>query len=322
MSKCARVRGQVARRRRPWWRGIVGGVGAETQALADAPTRVAADASTTAELLAAPGDQALHAPLIDVLKAQVERGAGGARLGRYALLRVLGEGGMGVVFAAYDPQLDRKVAIKLVRPAYTATSGGEAKARLLREAQALAKLRHPNIVTVYEVGEYGDEVFVAMEFVDGVTLRTWQFEHARSWREVVRVYVAAGRGLAAAHRAGLVHRDFKPDNVLVGADGQPRVADFGLAREDRPALAEAAHNPGEGGLLADRLTATGVVMGTPMYMSPEQHLGLPAGPALEQALAEFRAGLTINPKLPNLHNGIGSVLAEQAKGFEALDHFR
>ena len=137
-----------------------------------------------------------------------------AKIGRYMVIAPLGEGGMGVVFAAYDPQLDRKVAIKLVRPAYTETSGGEAQARLVREAQALARLRHPNIVTVYEVGTFGDEVYVAMELVDGVTLRTWQFEHARSWRDIVRVYTAAGRGLAAAHRTGLVHRDFKPDSGL------------------------------------------------------------------------------------------------------------
>jgi hypothetical protein len=142
----------------------------------------------------------------------------------------------------------------------------------------MARLSHANVVQIHDVGVQDDRVFLAMELVVGETLTRW-LEGPRSWREVVRVFVAAARGLAAAHRAGLVHRDFKPDNVLMGADGQPRVADFGLAREDRPALAEAARNPGEGGLLADRLTATGVVMGTPMYMSPEQHLGLPAGPA-------------------------------------------
>jgi len=265
MSKCARVRGQVARRRRPWWRGIVGGVGAETQALADAPTRVAADASTTAELLAAPGDQALHAPLIDVLKAQVERGAGGARLGRYALLRVLGEGGMGVVFAAYDEQLDRKVAIKLLR-----TRGGAAPegAWLLGEAQAMARLSHPNIVQIYDVGSSDGQLFLAMEFVVGVTLREWSRERPRGWREVVAVALQAGRGLQAAHEAGLIHRDFKPHNVIVGGDGRVRVLDFGLALlkargGDRTASAS----------MSASMTGTATIFaGTPAYMAPELHL--------------------------------------------------
>jgi WD40 repeat protein len=191
------------------------------------------------------------------------------RIGRYLVIEAIGEGGMGVIFAAYDPQLDRKVAIKLVRPAYTETSGGEAQARLLREAQALAKLRHPNIVTVYEVGPFADEVYVAMEFVDGVTLRTWQFEHARSWREVVRVYMAAGRGLAAAHAAGLVHRDFKPDNVLVTRDGEARVLDFGLAFRDLSVPMTIADTSG----LGESLTLTGALVGTPAYMAPEQFRG-------------------------------------------------
>ncbi|MBL9101070.1 MAG: protein kinase [Myxococcales bacterium] len=192
-----------------------------------------------------------------------------AKIGRYLVIEPLGEGGMGVVFAAYDPQLDRKVAIKLVRPAYTESSGGEAQARLVREAQALARLRHPNIVTVYEVGPFDNEVYVAMEFVDGVTLRTWQFEQARGWRDILRVYQAAGRGLAAAHRAGLVHRDFKPDNVLVTRDGEPRVLDFGLAFRD---AAAAVHRPSAAAPVAD-LTVTGALVGTPAYMSPEQHRG-------------------------------------------------
>ncbi|MBK9752253.1 MAG: protein kinase [Nannocystis sp.] len=192
-----------------------------------------------------------------------------ARIGRYLVIEAIGEGGMGVIFAAYDPQLDRKVAIKLVRPAYTETSGGEAQARLLREAQALAKLRHPNIVTVYEVGAFGDEVYVAMEFVDGVTLRVWQFEVARSWREVVRVYIAAGRGLAAAHRAGLVHRDFKPDNVLVTREGEARVLDFGLAFRDVSSPVKLLDGSG----LGDSLTLTGALVGTPAYMAPEQFRG-------------------------------------------------
>ncbi|MEZ4380003.1 MAG: serine/threonine-protein kinase [Nannocystaceae bacterium] len=224
-----------------------------------------------ATMLASPGeapgrsDAATHRAVVG------DRRRVPTRIGRYLVIERLGEGGMGVVFAAYDPQLDRKVAIKLVRPAYTETSGGEAQARLLREAQALARLRHPNIVQVYEVGAFGDEVFVAMEFVDGVTLRTWQFEHARSWREILKVYQAAGRGLAAAHGAGLVHRDFKPDNVLVTPDGEARVLDFGLAARGEPPTPASVDLSGDDAPVD--LTMTGALVGTPAYMSPEQHRG-------------------------------------------------
>jgi serine/threonine protein kinase len=152
----------------------------------------------------------------------------GATLGRYVLLEKLGAGGMGEVFAAYDPQLDRKVALKLLRGG--ALSAEEGKARLLREAQAMARLQHPNVIAVHDVGVFGERVFIAMEYVEGETLADW-LRGARTWDEVVRVFVQAGSGLAAAHRAGLVHRDFKPDNVLLGADLRPRVVDFGLARQ-------------------------------------------------------------------------------------------
>ena len=151
-----------------------------------------------------------------------------ARLGRYAILRLLGQGGMGVVYAAFDDRLDRKVAIKVLRH-----HGGDgiAHVRLLREAQALARLSHPNVVAVHDVDEADGRIYIAMEFVTGVTLRTWLGE-PRSCPEIVDVFVQAGRGLAAAHAAGLVHRDFKPENVLVGADGRVRVLDFGLVRFD------------------------------------------------------------------------------------------
>jgi tetratricopeptide (TPR) repeat protein/predicted Ser/Thr protein kinase len=203
----------------------------------------------------------------------------GTSLGRYVILERLGMGGMGEVFAAYDPHLDRKVALKLLRGG--ALSAEEGRARLLREAQAMAKLQHPNVITVHDVGVLNDRVFIAMEFVDGETLSDW-LRGDRTWREVVDVFRQAGEGLAAAHRAGLVHRDFKPDNVLVGQDGRPRVLDFGLARQatatpaPRPrtpsgevpeALADA---PG----LGQPLTRDGAVMGTPGYMAPEQLAGL------------------------------------------------
>jgi hypothetical protein len=199
-----------------------------------------------------------------------------AKIGRYLVQGRLGEGGMGVVYAAFDPQLDRRVAVKLVRPAYGASSSGDdAKARLLREAQALARLRHPNIVQVYEAGAFGEQIYVAMELVDGVTLRKWQFEHAPGWREILRVYRLAGEGLAAAHRAGLTHRDFKPDNVLVTPSGEPRVLDFGLAyRHGHPSAATARDRPAP--ILDTHVTMTGAVIGTPAYMSPEQHRGEPA----------------------------------------------
>lgn len=198
----------------------------------------------------------------------------GEQVGRYLFLDAIGAGGMGVVFSAYDPNLGRKVAIKLLR-AGGPLNANEARARLRREAQAIAQLNHPNVVAVYDVGatESGD-VYVAMEFVDGDTLKEWLSRWDRSWRDIVDIFVQAGRGLAAAHEEGLLHRDFKPDNVLVGANGRPRVGDFGLARslltpEEQisplPQLSAAAH--------ASPLTATGTVLGTPRYMPPEQLIG-------------------------------------------------
>jgi hypothetical protein len=151
----------------------------------------------------------------------------GHRIGRHLVLGRLGAGGMGVVFAAYDPELDRKVAIKLMRPGRGADSPARQE-RLLREAQAMAKLAHPNVIVVHDVGTAGESVYFAMELCDGGTLREWLCE-PRPWREVLEVFLRAGQGLAAAHAAGLVHRDFKPDNVLLGKDGRARVTDFGLA---------------------------------------------------------------------------------------------
>ena len=192
-------------------------------------------------------------------------------LGRYLVRGAVGSGGMGVVVAAYDPELDRKVAIKLV-----ATERTEPRARLVREAQAMARLSHPNVVTVYEVIWIGERAGIVMELVEGHDLAAWRKARPRGWREIVAVYVQAARGLSAAHRAGLVHRDFKPSNVLIGADGVVRVTDFGLARavalgELEPAQATpstAAPNP-----LDVTLTRTGAMIGTPAYMAPEQHLG-------------------------------------------------
>jgi tetratricopeptide (TPR) repeat protein len=183
----------------------------------------------------------------------------GAMVGRYRILGLLGAGGMGVVYRAHDPELDRSIAIKLLHPELAADPEA-ARTLLLAEAQVMAKLRHPNVVAVHDVGTHGDLVFIAMELIEGETLRSWLAE-PRSWRDVVRVLVDAGRGLAAAHAQGIVHRDFKPENVLIGAADQVCVADFGLAR---PA------------------GATGDVGGTPKYMAPEQRAGQPPDPRADQ----------------------------------------
>ena len=153
-----------------------------------------------------------------------------ANIGRYIVLSLVGKGGMGEVYAAYDPELDRKVAIKLLRVRGNQAEAVEGRSRLLREAQAVAKLSHPNVVVVYDVGAFEDQVFMAMEFIDGHTLTYWMHAAARRWTEVLKVFAEAGRGLAAAHEKDMVHRDFKPDNVMLGTDGQVRVMDFGLAR--------------------------------------------------------------------------------------------
>lgn len=134
----------------------------------------------------------------------------GGMIGRFEVLEVIGTGAMGVVLAARDPTLDRKVAIKLLKPDAYGRNDERAKAALVREARTVAKLDHPNVVTVFEAGLAGEQVFVAMQFVQGGTLREWVEAERRPWGRVLEVYVAAGRGLAAAHHAGLVHRDFKP----------------------------------------------------------------------------------------------------------------
>lgn len=188
----------------------------------------------------------------------------GAALGRYVVLEHVATGGMGTVYAAYDPQLDRRVALKVIRPRRGTAVSQKARDRLRAEAQALARLNHPNVVSVHDVAEEGDRVFVAMEFVEGQELGAW-LRTTRTWQETLEVFLAAARGLAAAHGAGLVHRDFKPPNVLVGADGRVRVADFGIARRDDDVV--------DGG---DDL------LGTPAYMSPEQARGVVADARSDQ----------------------------------------
>jgi eukaryotic-like serine/threonine-protein kinase len=213
------------------------------------------------------------------------------RIGRYRIVGRLGQGGMGLVHAAHDDELDRPVAIKVLR---RDLAGADARARFLREAQALARLSHPNVVQVYEVGHHDDEIYIAMELVEGTTLRKWCAAEIRSWREIVRVFLGAGRGLAAAHRAGLVHRDFKPDNVLISPsdDGEPRprVVDFGVAHFEVEPVGTSA--PGWLASASGSMTQPGSVMGTVAYMAPEQRWGLRADARADQyafALSMYEA---------------------------------
>jgi len=197
-----------------------------------------------------------------------ERLIRGVTVGRYIVIDLVGAGGMGAVYAAYDPELGRKVALKLLLPGGTLEPSEQR--RLLREAQVMARLSHPNLCTVHDVGIFHEQVFIAMEFIQGVTLRAWLQQHSRSWEQVLAVLVAVGRGLAAAHAVGVVHCDLKPDNVMLGADGRPRVMDFGIARTDRAvddtdiSMSHLSQRTNE------TFTDPGPVRGTPHYMAPEQ----------------------------------------------------
>jgi serine/threonine protein kinase len=195
----------------------------------------------------------------------------GTRIGRYVVLQRLGGGSMGVVYAAHDAELDRKVALKLLRPEIG--RGEELRKRLQREAQAMARLNHPQVISVYDVGSTGDGLFVAMELVAGPTLASWLHSTPRTRAQILEQFLRAGEGLAAAHEAGLVHRDFKPDNVLIGDDGRLRVTDFGLAcATDAPPPAGPLASPVTAAL-ALSLTGEGSILGTPAYMAPEQMRG-------------------------------------------------
>ncbi|MCH9685120.1 MAG: serine/threonine protein kinase, partial [Deltaproteobacteria bacterium] len=240
----------------------------------------------------------------------------GTEVGRYLVVDALGAGAMGEVFSAYDPELDRKVALKLVKFG-SHEDVDKARIRLLREAQALAKLSHPNVVAVHDAGTLGDRVFIAMEYVDGQTFRRWLNDRQErdpnaTWREALALLLQAGRGLAAAHEAGLVHRDFKPANVMVSSDGRVRVLDFGLARRFGETDAEAPPPPavsandltvslsGTRSSLALQLTQTGMVMGTPAYMAPEQFFGGEIDARTDQfsfCVVLYRALLGVRPFL-------------------------
>ena len=277
-------------------------------------------------------------PISDVPEALVR----GTMVGRYALLHLLGKGGMGLIYAAHDPELGRKLAIKLMHPGALKTLlGSDGRARLLREAQAMARLAHPNVIAVHDVGTFADEVFIAMEYVDGYTLKGWLKAQRREWPEIVGMFVQAGHGLSAAHSAGIVHRDFKLENVLVGNDGRARVLDFGLARDtlaeevpDAILASVDGHTTDSIGanLIADAITLPGTLLGTPAYMAPEQLAAgkvdartgqfsfcaslfqslygeLPfRGDTLQQRLAAIREGRTSQPKASNVPGWLREVV--------------
>jgi serine/threonine-protein kinase len=210
----------------------------------------------------------------------------GEHIDRFLVLEMLGSGGMAVVLSAMDPDLDRKVALKLLRAEIYKGRSTHGQQRLLREAQAMARLQHPNVVAVHQAGTWKEHVYLAMEHVDGQTLGLWLKQENRPWREIVAVFLQAGAGLAAAHAAGLVHRDFKPDNVLVGRDGRVRVSDFGLVStpgsvEETPVPTPLPSTIGSGPVGAS-LTRTGMLLGTPAYMPPEQHLRKPVDARADQ----------------------------------------
>jgi tetratricopeptide (TPR) repeat protein/tRNA A-37 threonylcarbamoyl transferase component Bud32 len=250
-------------------------------------------------------EEALTVAVVPRPRAGAPKRAGefsrGALVDRYVVLELLGNGAMGSVYSAYDPQLDRRVAIKILhRWLQSEAKDNDFRARFVREAQTMGKLSHPNVVAVYDVGVTSEGwVYLAMEIVEGGTLAAWLKEKAPPWREVLRMLRQAGEGLAAAHRAGIIHRDFKLDNVLLGADGRPRVTDFGIAHTGEPDLRGTPPSssgdlpalPPEVGTLSafslsgnGRLTLTGTILGTPGYMAPEQ---FDAGSEIDQRADVF-----------------------------------
>jgi predicted Ser/Thr protein kinase len=238
--------------------------------MSDAARSAGGSLLETADPLEATGSAADYPdPATRPIRIRPASAVAGTTLGRYTLVERLGAGAMGVVYRATDRELGRDVALKqLHRPDEALTD------RLVREARSMAQVNHPNVVAVYDVGAAEGVTYIAMEMVMGDSLRSWQRER-RTVPEIVTAYVAAGRGLAAAHAAGIVHRDFKPDNVLVGRDGRVRVTDFGLAAArptdggDRPP----STSPADVMISDVNLTTSGTVLGTPAYMAPEQFTG-------------------------------------------------
>jgi serine/threonine protein kinase/tetratricopeptide (TPR) repeat protein len=221
---------------------------------ADASEPDAEDSLRSSTLSDSQADEQAEDDAADALR--FERGA---TIDRYIVLDRVGAGAMGVVYTAYDPRLDRRIALKVMH----ARGGAQADVvtRVLREAQALAKLSHPNVVAVYDANVLGEAVYLTMELINGVSLTRWLKQAARGVQAVLKVFIEAGRGLAGAHAAGLIHRDFKPDNVLVGDDGRVRVVDFGIARgADGPEMLSVDQ--------ALEQSRTGTVVGTETEAAP------------------------------------------------------
>jgi serine/threonine protein kinase len=198
-------------------------------------------------------------------------GASRKQIGRYSVVEVLGSGGMGLVYLATDDHLRRRIAIKLLNSQSHTSEGME---RLLREARAMARVSHPGVVQIYEAGVQSSQVVIAMEYVQGTTLSEWAMR-TRAWRDVREMFVAIGKGVCAAHAVGIIHRDLKPSNILIDPIGHPKVADFGLARENSEDPRESAGTTAPRLQAPDHsdLTVPGALLGTPRYMSPEQHQG-------------------------------------------------
>jgi serine/threonine protein kinase len=277
----------------------------------------------------------------------------GRDLGRYVILQTLGRGGMGVVLRAYDKELDRAVALKVLHPSDDELPNGTLghDARLLREAQAMARLSHPNVVGVHDVVVLEKRVCMVMELVEGTTAREWLKQPPKpAWREILRVFRAAAVGLGAAHRAKLIHRDFKPDNVMVGNDGRIRVTDFGIARLAEPgapvartppsspdglaaqdpnglsqtdgpggspttgASPSSPGTPGSGASLQASITQDGQVVGTPRYMAPEQFAGMRADFRTDQFSFAVTLYEALYGQLPFAGNSAAARLQHAKKG--------
>ena len=264
-------------------------------------------------------------------EGDAEPPAAAPTLGRYVVIDIVGQGAMGIVYQAHDPKLDRKVAIKLLhrdRDSSKARLGPSRDDRFLREAKAMARLVHPNVVAVHDTGVADEQVFVAMEFVDGLNLRQWLAgTPKRSTAEITEAFMQAGEGLAAAHDAGIVHRDFKPDNVFVSKDGAVKVGDFGLVTfgnvdekssdgdgAQRFARGSSESPIGEGGDASTTLTQTGTRLGTALYMSPEQFDAGPVGPASDQfsfCVAFYEALYGVSPILGHTGKEIRDAIESQ-----------
>lgn len=259
----------------------------------------ASPSELTAQLRGAHAPQ--HTPRLELMRARIQQRLFGAseppRFGRFILEEGPVGGGMGIVYGAHDPQLDRRVALKLLHPELGHSP--VSRDRLLNEARALARLDHPNVVPVHDVVVIGEQVMIVMEWVEGQTLASWERAQPRGSRDLVAAYLEAGRGLAAMHELGLVHRDFKPANAIMGSDGRVRLVDFGLARIGREREDQGAAPPSAAAAETDGpLTTTGEVLGTLGYMAPEQLAGEPVNAAADQyafCVAMYRAACGVAP---------------------------